>query len=232
VPPIDVLSSIREAVGPDTQVRHARHGRALCASRRPWASKVASAGCTRDSPCHRIDPATAWARNSRRCSLGLSAPCRASTASEHCLSYYPPPLSRLPTSALWPCQLILDGGVRRGVDIAKALALGADGVAIGKPYLYGLAAGGRVGVHKASRGTRACSAIKKYRPRHNAVPRCIAARCLPFLSISLGWRIRIYPRRSCLRDGRSPGCVTQLLLIRLSKSRIPHLSPLTSLAPC
>jgi len=45
-------------------------------------------------------------------------------------------------------QLILDGGVRRGVDIAKALALGADGVAIGRPYLYGLAAGGRAGVHK------------------------------------------------------------------------------------
>jgi hypothetical protein len=84
--------------------------------------------------------------------VGLPAPClpRHSHGGALNISPPPPPLPpREPTlSALHPCQLILDGGVRRGVDIAKALALGADGVAIGKPYLYGLAAGGRVGVHK------------------------------------------------------------------------------------
>jgi isopentenyl diphosphate isomerase/L-lactate dehydrogenase-like FMN-dependent dehydrogenase len=38
----------------------------------------------------------------------------------------------------------MDGGIQRGTDILKALALGADAVAIGKPYLYGLCAGGKL----------------------------------------------------------------------------------------
>ncbi len=46
-------------------------------------------------------------------------------------------------------ELILDGGVRRGIHMIKALALGADAVSIGKSYLYGLAAGGEAGVDKA-----------------------------------------------------------------------------------
>lgn len=40
----------------------------------------------------------------------------------------------------------LDSGIRRGRDIAAALALGASGVLIGRPVLYGLAAGGEAGV--------------------------------------------------------------------------------------
>jgi len=38
------------------------------------------------------------------------------------------------------------GGVRRGTHVLKALALGADACSIGRPYLYGLAAGGQAGV--------------------------------------------------------------------------------------
>lgn len=43
-------------------------------------------------------------------------------------------------------ELIVDGGVRRGTDIVKALALGADAVSFGRPYLYALAADGERGV--------------------------------------------------------------------------------------
>ena len=46
-------------------------------------------------------------------------------------------------------EIILDGGVRRGTDIVKALALGANAVALGRAYLWGLAAGGEVGVSRA-----------------------------------------------------------------------------------
>lgn len=42
--------------------------------------------------------------------------------------------------------IIFDSGVRRGSHVFKALALGADLVGIGRPYLYGLALGGAKGV--------------------------------------------------------------------------------------
>jgi isopentenyl diphosphate isomerase/L-lactate dehydrogenase-like FMN-dependent dehydrogenase len=42
--------------------------------------------------------------------------------------------------------VLLDGGVRRGTDVLKALCLGASGVLIGRPYLYALAVGGQDGV--------------------------------------------------------------------------------------
>lgn len=43
-------------------------------------------------------------------------------------------------------ELLLDGGVRRGSDVVKALALGAKAVMIGRAYLWGLAADGQTGV--------------------------------------------------------------------------------------
>lgn len=44
--------------------------------------------------------------------------------------------------------VLIDGGIRRGTDIFKALALGATAVLIGRPYRYGLAAGGAPGVSR------------------------------------------------------------------------------------
>src|SRR5688572_14637671 len=46
-------------------------------------------------------------------------------------------------------SVFVDGGVRRGSDIAKAVALGAAGVLLGRAPVYGLAAGGRKGVARA-----------------------------------------------------------------------------------
>ena len=43
-------------------------------------------------------------------------------------------------------EVLLDGGVRRGSDVVKALALGARAVMIGRAYLWGLAANGQAGV--------------------------------------------------------------------------------------
>lgn len=46
-------------------------------------------------------------------------------------------------------EIWVDGGVRRGLDIAIALALGARGVLVGRPILWALAAGGQAGVERA-----------------------------------------------------------------------------------
>ena len=46
-------------------------------------------------------------------------------------------------------EVILDGGVRRGTDVMKALALGAKACMIGRPFLYGLASMGGAGVSRA-----------------------------------------------------------------------------------
>ncbi|WDG32589.1 alpha-hydroxy acid oxidase [Streptomyces sp. CA-278952] len=46
------------------------------------------------------------------------------------------------------CEVLLDSGVRGGMDVLKALALGARGVLLGRPVLWGLAAGGERGVEQ------------------------------------------------------------------------------------
>jgi L-lactate dehydrogenase (cytochrome) len=46
-------------------------------------------------------------------------------------------------------EVLLDGGIRRGADVVKALCLGARAVLVGRAYAYGLGAGGEAGVAKA-----------------------------------------------------------------------------------
>jgi len=58
-------------------------------------------------------------------------------------------LSEVVEAVQGSAEIILDSGIRRGSHILKALALGANACSIGRPYLYGLAAAGEVGVTKA-----------------------------------------------------------------------------------
>jgi len=46
-------------------------------------------------------------------------------------------------------EVLVDGGIRRGADIVKALALGAKAVMLGRGYAYGMAAGGEAGIDRA-----------------------------------------------------------------------------------
>ncbi|MES1239234.1 MAG: alpha-hydroxy acid oxidase, partial [Chloroflexota bacterium] len=48
------------------------------------------------------------------------------------------------------CEVWVDGGIRRGLDVVAALCLGADGVLLGRPFYWALAAAGRAGVERAA----------------------------------------------------------------------------------
>ncbi len=106
-----------------------------------------------------------WLRASTRLPLivkGITSPLDAVQAIDHgvdgivvsnhggrVLDGQPATIDALPAVAAAVAQrvpLLLDGGIRRGTDILKALALGATAVMIGRPYVYGLAAAGAVGV--------------------------------------------------------------------------------------
>jgi isopentenyl diphosphate isomerase/L-lactate dehydrogenase-like FMN-dependent dehydrogenase len=54
-------------------------------------------------------------------------------------------LPRVVEAAGGRSEVFVDGGIRRGTDVLKALALGARAVLVGRPYLWGLAAGGEAG---------------------------------------------------------------------------------------
>ena len=68
------------------------------------------------------------------------------------LDHAPSPVSVLPEVAGVlgdKVEIILDGGIRRGTDVIKALCLGAHAVMVGRAYLFGLGAGGEAGVDRA-----------------------------------------------------------------------------------
>lgn len=67
------------------------------------------------------------------------------------LDTMPATIDRLPhivAAVEGKAEVFLDGGIRRGTDVLKALALGARAVLIGRPYAYGLAADGEAGVKR------------------------------------------------------------------------------------
>ena len=77
-------------------------------------------------------------------------------------------------------EVVMDGGIRRGSDVVKALALGARAVLIGRPYLWGLAANGQAGVENVLDILRSgidstmrglgVSSIDELTPQHLLVP--------------------------------------------------------------
>src|SRR5574340_424789 len=82
----------------------------------------------------------------------VDAGCTAISVSNHGgnnLDGTPAPIRALPAIAEavgGDLEVLLDGGIRRGSDVVKALALGARAVLIGRAYLWGLAANGQAGV--------------------------------------------------------------------------------------
>jgi len=57
-------------------------------------------------------------------------------------------LAKIKASVSEDYPLILDGGIRRGSDVVKAIALSAKACMLGRPWLYGLASGGQDGVER------------------------------------------------------------------------------------
>ena len=69
--------------------------------------------------------------------------------------------------------LLVDGGIRRGTDVVKALALGADAVAVGRPILWGLAVEGEDGA------AHVLDLLRDEIDRALALCGCAAARAVP-----------------------------------------------------
>lgn len=68
------------------------------------------------------------------------------------LDHTPAPIDLIPeivAAVRDRAEVIVDGGIRRGTDVIKALALGARAVSLGRGYLFGLGAGGEAGVDRA-----------------------------------------------------------------------------------
>ena len=81
-------------------------------------------------------------------------------------------------------EVLMDGGIRRGSDIVKAISLGAKAVLCGRAYAYGLAAAGEAGV------TRALEILKADVERTLKLLGCISIAALDrsYIDVPANWR--------------------------------------------
>ena len=77
--------------------------------------------------------------------------------------------------------LLIDGGIQRGTDVVKAIALGASAVLIGRPYCYGLAIAGSAGV---------CRVVEILRGELEAAMMLVGAPNISSIDTSLLWDYR------------------------------------------
>lgn len=108
------------------------------ALREAWSGKIVLKGCVNPADVHHASE------------LGLDA-VQLSNHGGRQLDHMLSPMDVLQESRQRvgdTLEIYVDSGVRRGSDIAKALALGADACSIGRPYLYGLVAAGTPGVSR------------------------------------------------------------------------------------
>jgi 4-hydroxymandelate oxidase len=85
-------------------------------------------------------------------------------------------LPRIADQVRWRLPILLDGGIRRGTDVVKAIAMGAQAVLIGRPVLYGLAVNGAEGV---------AAVIDTLRHELEAAVQAIGARSLSMIDSSV-----------------------------------------------
>lgn len=101
-----------------------------------WAGPIVLKGC--------VNPADAV----KAADLGIDA-IQVSNHGGRQLDHMASPLDVLPEivrATAGRLEIVVDGGIRRGSDVVKAIALGATACSIGRPYLYGLAVAGQAGV--------------------------------------------------------------------------------------
>jgi hypothetical protein len=123
------------------------------AQQAPWRLRGAhtSAGCARPPA---LPPRPQGVLAPEDAALAVQHGVEAIVVSNHGgrqLDYAPAAIDMLPAicaAVAGRAEVWVDGGIRRGTDVLKALALGARGVLLGRPALYGLALGGQQGVEK------------------------------------------------------------------------------------
>ncbi|MDB6136682.1 MAG: glcD3 [Verrucomicrobiales bacterium] len=144
--------------------------------------------------------------------LALKHGCAGIVVSNHggrTLDTLPPAIEMLPEIAdrvAGSMPILLDGGIRRGTDVFKAIALGAQAVLVGRPCIFGLAVAGAVGVAHVLNILRAefevamalagCATTRDIRPEHLRLSEA---------AMESGWRSVPAAATGAPRAGNGPG---------------------------